>query len=72
MTQPGTIALVIIGTVMIMGLVVLIRWSYKKCKSNKKIAADVNDPPPDYETVAIPPDYATAIQLPVAVRPQFP
>ena len=100
-TQPGTIALVIIGSFMFMGFIVrvfsriffriiwlfqnsknlegkialifapnfvrtlfivLMRWGYKNCKSKKKVS--VHDPPPDYETVAVPPDYATAIQLP--------
>lgn len=61
-TQPGTIALVIIGSFMFMGFIVLMRWTYKNCKSKKKVSVD--DPPPDYETVAVPPDYATAIQLP--------
>ena len=62
-TQPGTIALVVIGSFMFMGLIVLMRWIYRHCRSTKKI--EVSDDPPDYESVAVPPDYETAIQLPV-------
>ena len=67
-TQPGTIALVIIGTFICMGLIILTRWIFKNCKARKKVGSECNDPPPDYATIStieIPPDYATAIQLPV-------